>query len=165
MAREATARLYDVDADTIAFKRLSQSGKYDTGTVTFRAKKGKLIDLDKLHESVWATRLSGGTSSGLVSLEVTVAGTIVVGDKETTLKVVDAEPEFVLVQNPEADFKNAFNELRAALERGEKVTSVSGRLDGWSGRWPEMLKKLPAKPRRILVTRFEVPQNSEKKDP
>ena len=75
------------------------------------------------------------------------------------------EPEFVLAQNPEADFKNAFDELKAALARGEKVTSVSGRLDGWSGRWPEMLKKLPAKPRRILVTRFEVMKNSETKTP
>ena len=159
MARDATARLYDVDAETIAFKRLNNTGKYDTGTVTFRAKPGKLIDLDKLHESVWATRLSGGTSSGLVSLEVTVAGTIVVGEKETTLKVAGAEPEFVLAQNPEADFKNAFDELKAALARGEKVTSVSGRLDGWSGRWPEMLKKLPAKPRRILVTRFDATKN------
>ena len=96
---------------------------------------------------------------------MTVAGTIVVADKEATLKVTGAEPEFVLAQNPEADFKNAFDELKAALERGEKVTSVSGRLDGWSGRWPEMLKKLPAKPRRILVTRFEVIKNSETKTP
>ena len=162
MARDATARLYDVDAETIAFKSLTKTGKYDTGTVTFRAKPGKRIDLNELHESVWATRLSKGTSSGLVSLEVTAAGTVVVGDKQTTLKVADVEPEFVLAQNPEADFKNAFDELRAALARGEKVTSVSGRLEGWSGRWPEMLKKLPPKPRRILVTRFEVPKNSEK---
>jgi hypothetical protein len=159
VARDATARLYDVDADTMAFKSLTKTGKYDTGTVTFRAKTGKRIDLDELHESVWATRLSGGTSSGLISLEVTVAGTIVVGEKETTLKVTGAEPEFVLAQNPEADFKTAFDELKAALARGEKVTSVSGRLDGWSGRWPEMLKKLPPKPRRILVTRFEVAKN------
>lgn len=159
MARDATARLYDVDEDTIAFKSLTKTGKYDTGTVTFRAKTGKRIDLNELHESVWATRLSKGTSSGLVSLEVTVAGAIVVGDKETTLKVTDAEPEFVLAQNPEADFKNVFDELKTALARGEKITSVSGRLDGWSGKWPEMLKKLPPKPRRILVTRFEVSKN------
>ncbi len=162
MAREATARLYDVDAETIAFKRFNKTGKYDIGTVTFRAKPGKLIDLDKLHESVWATRLSGGTSSGLVSLEVTVVGMIVVGDKETTLKVTGAEPEFVLAQNPEAEFNAAFDDLKAALGRGEKVTKVSGRLDGWSGRWPEMLKKLPAKPRRLLVTRFEMTKNAEK---
>ena len=137
MARDATARLYDVDADTISFKRFNKTGKYDTGTVTFRAKPGKLIDLDKLHESVWATRLSGGTSSGLVSLEVTVAGTIVVGDKETTLKVTDAEAEFVLAQNPEADFKTAFDDMRVAMASGDKVASVSGRLDGWTGRCPK----------------------------
>lgn len=165
MARDATARLYDVDADTISFKRFNKTGKYDIGTVTFRAKPGKLIDLDKLHESVWATRLSGGTSSGLVNLEVTAAGTIVVSDKVTTLKVAAEEPEFVLAQNSEADFKNAFDELRAALARGDKVSSVSGRLDGWNGRWPEMLKKLPASPRRMLVTRFEVTKNSETKTP
>lgn len=165
MARDATARLYDVDADSLVFKKMNLKGKYDTGTVTFQAKKGKLIDLDKLHESVWATRLSGGTSSGLVSLEVTAAGTIVVGEKEATLKVGDAEPEFVLAQNPDAEFKNAFDELRSAAARGDKVASVSGRLDGWSGRWPEMLKKLPPKPRRILVTRFEVLKNPEAKTP
>ena len=165
MARDATARLYDVDADSLTFKRLNLTGKYDIGLVTFRAQKGKLIDLDKLHESVWATRLSKGTSSGLVSLEVTAAGTIVVGDKDTTLQVGDAEPEFVLAQNPDGEFKNAFNEMRTALERGEKIAKVSGRLDGWSGRWPEMLKKLPAKPRRMLVTRFEVAKDSEKTTP
>ena len=165
MARDATARLYDVDAETIAFKRLNKTGKYDTGTVTFQAKPGKLIDLDKLHESVWATRLSGGTSSGLVNLEVTAAGTIVVVDKEIALKVTGAEPEFVLAQNLEADFKSAFDELRAALAHGDKVSSVSGRLEGWTGRWPEMLKTLPAKPRRMLVTRFEVTKNSETKTP
>ncbi len=156
MARDATARLYDVDVDSLVFKKLSKSGKYDTGTITFRAKPGKLIDLDKLHESVWATRLSGGTRSGLVSLEVTAAGAIVVGDKEMTLRVVDAEAEFVLAQNPESDHKNVFDELRGALDRGEKVASVTGRLDGWSGGWPDVLRRLPPKPRRILVTHFEM---------
>ena len=156
MARDATARLYDVDADSLVFKKLSKSGKYDTGTITFRAKAGKLIDLDKLHESVWATRLSGGTRSGLVSLEVTAAGTIVVGDKAMTLTVAGAQAEFVLAQNPEADHKNVFDELRGALDRGDKVASVTGRLDGWSGGWPDVLRRLPPKPRRILVTSFEV---------
>ena len=64
MARDATARLYDVDEDTVVFVKLQQKERYDQGTVTFRARSGKLIDLDKLHESIWATRLSGGTRSG-----------------------------------------------------------------------------------------------------
>ena len=59
MARDATARLYDVDEDSVVFKKLQKTQKYDQGTISFRSRKGKLIDLDKLHESIWATRLSG----------------------------------------------------------------------------------------------------------
>ena len=44
------------------------------------------VDLDKLQESVWATRLSGGTRSGLVSLEVTAVGEAAVNEKEIILK-------------------------------------------------------------------------------
>ena len=76
MAREATARLYDVDEDSVVFKKLNQTEKYDQGVITFRARKGKLIDLDKLHESVWASRLAHGTRSGLVSLDVVVIGEV-----------------------------------------------------------------------------------------
>ena len=76
MAREAIARLYDVDEDTVVFKKLNKTDQYDQGVVTFRARKGKLIDLEKLHESIWASRLSGGTRSGLVSLEVVAIGEI-----------------------------------------------------------------------------------------
>ena len=161
MAREATARLYDVDQDSVLLKNLTRSGKYDTGTITFRAKKGKQIDLDKLHESIWATRLSGGTSSGLVSLEVTAIGEVVVIDQETILKVASSEAHttadnrFVLAKNLATEHSTSFDSLRAALVRGERVVSVSGKLDGWTGLWPKMLRELPAKPRRILVTEFE----------
>jgi hypothetical protein len=155
VARDATARLYDVTRDSVVLTKLTQSGKYDTGTIAFRAKKGKLIDLDKLHESVWATRLSGGTRSGLVALEVTAAGEVVVRQGETVLKVAGSDAHFVLAQNPEDAHKTAFDEMRSALDRGEQVTSVTGRLDGWAGAWPEVLRKLPPKPRRMLVTGFE----------
>ena len=37
-------------------------------------------------------------------------------------------------------------ELQAAAPH---VVSVTGRLDGWVGRWPNMLRKRPATPRRI----------------
>ena len=137
-------------------KKLSLSGKYDTGTVTFRARPGKLIDLDKLHESIWATRLSAGTSSGLVSLDATAVGEMVVGEQETILKVDGSTAQFVLVKNPDKQHEASFDQLRAALGRGEKVASVTGRVDGWSGVWPKVLKTLPAKPRRILVTEFEM---------
>lgn len=167
MAREATARLYDVDQDSVLLKNLTRSGKYDTGTITFRAKKGKQIDLDKLHESIWATRLSGGTSSGLVSLEVTVIGEVAEMEQQTILKVASsaahpaADTQFLLAKNPAPEHSQGFDSLRAALDRGERVVSVSGKLDGWSGVWPKMLRELPAKPRRILVTEFETAKESE----
>ena len=156
MARDATARLYDVDDNSFVLKRLTQLGKYDTGTITFRARKDRLIELDKLHESIWATRLSKGTSSGLVSLEVTAAGEVVVGEKETILKVSGSTAHFVLAKNLDDPHKTVFDKLCAALDRGEKVGEVTGRLDGWSGRWPDVLRELPPKPRRILVTDFEM---------
>ncbi len=158
MAREATARLYDVDQDSVLLKNLSKSGKYDSGTIAFRAKPGKRIDLDKLHESVWATRLSGGTNSGLVSLEVTAVGEVIAKEQETILKVDGSDTEmihFVLAKNPSSEHSRAFDDMRGALDRGERVASVTGRIDGWSGLWPKVLRELPAKPRRILVTEFE----------
>jgi hypothetical protein len=162
VAREATARLYDVDQDSVVLKNLTQSGKYDRGTITFRAKKGKLVDLDKLHESVWATRLSGGTRSGLVSLEVTATGEVVLRGAETVMNVSGFEPQapFVLAKNPEAEYAKVYNDLRRAVERGERVVSVTGRLDGWTGGWPQVLRQLPPKPRRILVTEFETATTS-----
>ena len=155
MVREAATRLYDVDRNSVVNKRLTQSGSYDTGTVTIRPKPGKLIDLDQLHESIWATRLSGGTKSGLVSLDVTAVGEAVVTEKETILKVAESDAHFALGKHPDEKHQAAFDELRSALDRGEKVTSVSGRIEGWAGRWPDVLRKLPPKPRRILVSEFE----------
>jgi hypothetical protein len=102
VACDATARLYDVDEDSVVFKKLQKTEKYDQGTITFRARKGKLIDLDKLHESIWATRLSGGTRSGLVSLEVTAIGHVVSSKDKTVLRVAGCDAEFVLAQHPDA---------------------------------------------------------------
>ena len=159
MAREAVARLYDVEANSVVMKRLTHTGKYDTGSITFRAKKGELLDLDKLHESVWATRLSGGTSSGLVSLEVTAIGKVVVNDKETILQIEGFSDHFLLAEDsatkPAEGKLSPFAELRKAVDASAKTVSVTGRLDGWSGKWPTVLKQLPPKPRRILVTDFK----------
>jgi hypothetical protein len=71
VARDAIARQYDVDADAV---RLDIA----KGEVTFRAKKGRLVDLDKLHESIWATRLSVGTGMALNWIDVTAVGEVVV---------------------------------------------------------------------------------------
>src|SRR5262245_4802823 len=64
VARDAIARQYDVDADSVKLE-------IDKGLVTFGAKKGRLVDLDKLHESIWATRLSGKTGMSLDWIDVT----------------------------------------------------------------------------------------------
>jgi len=159
VAREATARLYDVDDDSVVYKKPKKRGKYDQGTITFRAKKGSLIDLDKLHESVWATRLSGGTRSGLVTLDVTTVGEVVVSEGETVLNVKGSDRYFVLIENPqiktESGERTSFGRLRESIDRGDKVVSVTGRVEGWAGRWPNFLKELPRKPRKIMVASFQ----------
>lgn len=169
MAREATARLYDVQRSSVVLKKFTEKDKYDIGSITFRAKKGRLIDLDKLHESIWATRLSGGTRSGLVSLEVTAVGEAVVRDNETIFEVAGSNAHFVLEKNPEDKARNknkdndGLEELRAAVNAGEKVVSVSGRIADYAGRWPQVLARSPKKPRRILVTGFKTAERATEK--
>jgi hypothetical protein len=151
---EATARLYDVDDDSVVFTRLQNTNRYDHGSIKFEARKGELIDLDKLHENIWATRLSGGTSSGLVSLEVTAVGELVETEKGTMLKVANSDAEFALGKHTDEKHASAFANLKAAGPN--RRLRVTGLIDNYSGRWPTILNKPPAKPRRILVTEFKV---------
>jgi hypothetical protein len=144
VARDATARQYDVDADAV---RLD----IDKGEVTFKAKRGRLVDLDKLHESIWATRLSGGTGMALNWLDVTAVGQVAVEMKRIVLKVKGYEDPFVL----KGGDKKTFARLREAAERGQQTVSVTGRVEGWSGHFPPFLKTLPKKPREIIVREFE----------
>lgn len=150
MARDATARLYDVDASSI---RLDKTA----ATITFAARKGQLVPLDKLHESIKATRLGDGTGMALQWLDVKAVGKVV-GDKELKFEVAGSQDFFLLGEDPTAPTeaeKKAFQRLREALERGEKVVSVTGRLDGWKGNLTQFSKKLPDKPWRLLVKDFE----------
>jgi hypothetical protein len=152
VARDATARLYDVDEDSVTIDQKA-------GRIAFRAKKGRLVDLDKLHESIKATRLSDDdTAMELKSLDVTVVGALLTDKKELRLKAAGSEEVFVLAEAPGARAKatapTPFQRLQEALKRGEKVVSVTGRLDGWTGNFEAFLKKLPAKPRRLLVLDF-----------
>jgi len=151
VARDATTRLYDVDADSIVLDK-------KTGTVTFKAKKGKLVDLDKLHESIWATRLGDGTGMELKVLDVTAEGEVVVVEKQTRLKVAGSDQYFVLVNNPNSrdeSEQSTLARLQKALAAGEKVVSVTGRVEGWNGNFTQFLKKLPGKPRTIVVKDFQ----------
>jgi hypothetical protein len=143
VARDATARQYDVDADAV---RLDMA----TGEITFRAKKGRLVDLDKLHESIWATRLGVGTGMALTWLDVTAVGEIMVEKDRIVLKVHGSPQTFVL----KAGDKRAFARLREAAERGQTSVSVTGRVEGWSGLFPPFLRTLPKKPRVIAVKAF-----------
>ncbi len=166
MARGAIARLYDVDDDTVVFKKFNIKNKYDHATVTFRAKKGKLIDLQKMHESIWATRLSGGTRSGVICLEVTVAGKVAQTGDETILHIDGTDQQFVLVGDvqakPDEAKTSALKNLRQAVARGEMSLSVTGYVDGWVGRWPGVLSRPAAKRPRLMVTRYLVAEEEEK---
>jgi hypothetical protein len=159
VARDATARLYDVDDKTLAFERLNKTGKYDQGTITFYAKKGKLVDLSKLHESIWATRLSGGTRSGVVSLEVTAVGVVAPEEGKTVLKVTGSEKRFVLENDPGIKLddgqRSPLEQLRSTEDASQTVR-VTGTVVGWKGRWPAVLNKPPADPATIRVTHVEV---------
>ena len=158
MACDAIARLYDVDEDSVVFKKLQKTKKYDQGTVTFRARKGRLIDLEKLHESIWATRLSGGTRSGLVSLEVTAIGHVITSEDKTVLRVDDTDAEFVVGRHPDSKHAAAFGQLQSLPGKHVKLT---GRIDNYMGRWPSVLRTVLKKPRRILVTDFEVLEDTQ----
>src|SRR5262245_60832567 len=100
------------------------------GTIIFRAKKGKLVDLDKLHESVRATRLGDGTGMALQWLDVTVQGEVT-ADREIRLKVPGSEQYVLLGDGDKEGETIPFSRLKEALARGEKVASVTGRVDGW----------------------------------
>jgi hypothetical protein len=117
VARDATARLYDVEDSSVVYTKPNQRGKYDHGQIAFKARKGKLVDLDKLHESVWATRLSGGTSSGLVRLDVTAVGKVVADGNKLVLKMDGSKKTFVLVDAA----------IRSALPDRSKAGTVAGR--------------------------------------
>ena len=152
MARDAIARQYDVDADAVKLD-------FSRGEISFRARKGRLVDLDKLHESIWATRLSGGTGMALNWIDVTAAGEFVRDRGKLLLRVPSTGRHFVLRDAPEPTAvpggKTPLERLRQALDRGQRVVSVTGRLEGWSGHFPAFLRALPPRPRVIQVREFE----------
>lgn len=158
MASDAIARLYDVDADSMNLHRpIGQRGSYQFGTIQFAAKKGKSIDLDKMCESITATRLSGGTNMRVDWMEITIQGEVIQRDKELVLKVSGTGQEFVLSEEPSA--KGVLQRLREAMARGGKVPTVTGRVPGWNGRFPEVLAAWAEAPntqkRKLEVMDFE----------
>ena len=159
MARDAIARQYDVDADSIILlPALDQKGSYQLGTIEFTPKKTRSIDLDKIHESITATRLSGNTSMRMDYLEITAKGEVLSRDQSLVLKVSGTGQELLLSEEPTA--KSGLKRLREALARGDKVSTVTGRVPGWSGRFPDVLRAWAKAPdtqkRKLAVVDFEI---------
>ena len=158
MARDAIARQYDVDADSIILTPIGKKSSYQLGTIEFFAKKGKSIDLDTMAESIAATRLSGGTNMSIDYLEITAKGEVIERDKELVLKVSGTGQELVLSEEPTA--KDVLQRLREAVVRGDKVSTVTGRVPGWNGRFPIVLAAWAKAPdtqkRKLAVVDFKV---------
>ena len=163
MARDAIARQYDVDKNRVILVCEAGKGSYRPGTITFFPKKGKSVDLRKMEESLRATRLSGGTGMSVESLEITATGEVVVGDGSTavlTLKVAGTSQQFVLsAANTKDGAKTALRRLCEEVVAGTKIISVTGRVEGWSGTFPVVLRALAAQPADapvvLVVTSFE----------
>src|SRR5262249_24070294 len=92
MARDAIARLYDVDARGMKLiprpgENGTKVGNFWPGGMELEGKKGKSIAPDQMHESIWATRLSGGTNMRMDYLELTIRGEVITRDKDLVLKI------------------------------------------------------------------------------
>jgi hypothetical protein len=167
--RDTIARQFDVDKDSVKYDVEPGSGRYRLGTITFAAKKGKSVDLKKLHESLRETRLGKRTNSKCISLEITAEGDVVVVDKQPRLKVSGTGQEFTLADDPKAKpkegTKSAYERLKEALAKGEKIARVTGHVQAWSGVWPKVLialdekekteKPSTKKPELLVVTGFQ----------
>ena len=138
MARDAISRQYDVDKNLVTLVCADTKGSYVPGLITFFPKKGRSIDLNNIRDSITNSRLSGGTSMSVDYFEITALGTVEIRDKDLMLKVAGTGQQFALSEAPSA--KGQLQKLRDALGRGEKVTSVTGRVQGWTGVFPAVLK-------------------------
>jgi hypothetical protein len=91
-------------------------------------------------------------------LEITVKGEVIERDKELVLKVSGTGQELLLIEGPTA--KDGLQRLREAVARGDKVSTVSGRVPGWSGRFPVLLAAWAKAPdtqkRKLAVVGFKV---------
>jgi hypothetical protein len=158
MARDAISRQYDVQKNSMTLICDGLKRSYQPGLITFHAKKGKSIDLEKMRESITASRLSGGTNMRVDYLEITATGNVVFGDKDAVLTVAGTGQQFVLSEDPSA--KGSLQKLRDSLARAEKVASVTGRVQGWNGVFPSVLKALAKtgdqSRMQLFLTGFEI---------
>jgi hypothetical protein len=156
MARDAISRQYDVERNSILYSCAEGKEGYRPGLISFQPKQSRSLDLNKIRESIAATRLSGGTAMSVQYFEITALGAVEIRDKEPLLTVSGTEQKFKLIESPSA--KGQLQKLRDALGRGEKVTSVTGQVQGWSGQFPVVLRALADAPavQTLLLIEFEI---------
>ena len=115
----------------------------EKSTLTFRPKPGKSLDPSAIHAALKPTRLGKNAGSVLSYFRLTAVGSIT-GEKELRLKVRGTDLEFVLAETPEAKPDKGggtlLQHLRGELAKGRGDMEVTGYLDGWKGRFPEVLK-------------------------
>ena len=161
MARDAISRQYDVDKNRVTLTCEEGKGNYRPGIITFHPKAGKALDLRKMEESIRATRLSAGTSMGVDYLEITAIGDVTIDGKTAMFKVSGTLEQFSLKDAGAKDgATKTLERLREALAAGGKVESVTGRIEGWKGTFPVVLRamaKMPADATpELTVTDFEM---------
>ena len=161
MARDAISRQYDVDKNRVTLTCEEGKGNYRPGIITFYPKAGKTLDLRKMEESIRATRLSGGSSMGVDYLEITALGDVTIDGNAATFKVSGSTQQFTLKEASAKDGeKTPLGRLREALAGGAKIESVTGRVQGWTGTFPVVLRnfaKMPADAtQELTVTDFEM---------
>jgi hypothetical protein len=167
MARDAIARQYDVDKNAVILRCETDKGGYRPGTITFTPRQGKSLDLRKIEESIRATRLSGNTSMGMDYLEITAVGAVTVDGKTALLKVSGTPQQFVLQDAANLKTtdgaKTPLQRLREAVSGGARVVRVTGRVDGWGGRFPVVLRALAERPPEAPTVLFVSDFDTEKK--
>jgi hypothetical protein len=123
----------------------------DGGRVVFAARQGRSLDLEKIYAALKETRLSGKppgkTGARILYLELTALGEVVNEGKELLLEVKGTRQVFRLGNDPSPRENSleetAFERLKKALAQGRKVIGLTGRVKGWSGHFPAVLRQLP----------------------
>ena len=139
----------------------TEEGDYRPGKITFEAKQGRSINLGEIQKAITATRLSGNTNMRVGYLEIVVRGDLTLRNQEPSLLVSGVEQVFVL----EADDRILEKRLRESAARSTNSVTVVGRVDGWSGRFPVVLRSLKKRygtdnkiPMLLVITKLESPE-------
>src|SRR6516165_9478831 len=138
----------------------------ENSTLTFRPKPGKYLDPSAIHAALKPTRLGKNAGSVLSYFRLTAVGSIT-GEKELRLKVRGTDLEFVLTETQEAKpdqgGRTLLQHLRGELAKGHGDMEVTGYLDGWKGRFPEVLKNEVPKVPVLQVIEFRARKQPEVK--